>query len=317
MLQDPTMGHLRFTPAEVAAVQTASAVDAERAMSTTGSAGGFAIPFTLDPSVMLTSSGALNPVRQIATVFTISTHDWKGVSSAGVTASYVAEAVEATDASPTLAQPTIATVQGRAFIPFSIEIGQDWGSLQSEMLRLIADGRDVLDATKFYNGVVGSNEPDGLRTGLTTSERVQTAGAGAFAVGDVYLLKQGLPARFIPRASFAFHPNRLDTIYRFVAEGSTTEPKQMPAGRDGSLLGKPAYEWTAIPTAVTTGTTVGIYGDFSNYYIADRLGMTAEIIPHLFGATNRFPTGQRGIYAYWRCGAKTVVKEAFRYLETL
>jgi hypothetical protein len=61
MVMDPTTGHLRFTPAEVEAVRKVSAVEAERAMSIgTGSAGGFAVPFVLDPSVMLTSTGALN-----------------------------------------------------------------------------------------------------------------------------------------------------------------------------------------------------------------------------------------------------------------
>jgi predicted phage gp36 major capsid-like protein len=41
----------------------------------------------------------------------------------------------------------------------------------------------------------------------------------------------------------------------------------------------------------------------------------AELIPHLFGATSRFPMGQRAIYCYWRTGANVVVPNAFRYLE--
>jgi HK97 family phage major capsid protein len=57
----------------------------------------------------------------------------------------------------------------------------------------------------------------------------------------------------------------------------------------------------------------GIYGDFSNYVIADRIGMTVEFIPHLVGA-NRRPTGQRGWYAYYRVGADSVNDGAFRML---
>ena len=37
--------------------------------------------------------------------------------------------------------------------------------------------------------------------------------------------------------------------------------------------------------------------DFENYVIADRLGMTVEFIPHLFGTANQRPTGQRGLLA--------------------
>jgi HK97 family phage major capsid protein len=60
-----------------------------------------------------------------------------------------------------------------------------------------------------------------------------------------------------------------------------------------------------------------LYGDFrAAFTIGDRLGMTAEIVDHLMGATRR-PTGERGLFCYWRTGSKTVVPEALRYLETL
>jgi hypothetical protein len=36
----------------------------------TGGAGGFALQFTLDPTILLSSSGALNPFRQLARVET-------------------------------------------------------------------------------------------------------------------------------------------------------------------------------------------------------------------------------------------------------
>jgi len=321
LVADPSMGHLRFTPQEVNAVQEVSRLDAERAMSTSGSAGGFAIPFTLDPSVMLSSNGVLNPVREVARVFTIPTKEWKGVSSDGVTASYVAEATEATDASPTLAQPSITTAQGRAFIPFSIEIGQDWGGIQEELLRLITDGRDVLDATQMLTGN-GTNAPVGIlaigTTGaLTTTQRVQTDVAATLDVDDVWDLKGNLTnTRFGANATFAGNSAMIDRIYRFTPSGSTTEPQAMPT-RDGALCGRPVIEWSTMVNTTTTGSKVLILGDFSNYFIADRLGMTAELIPHLFGATNRYPTGQRGLYAYWRTGTVVAVPNAFRYLEVL
>lgn len=68
---------------------------------------------------------------------------------------------------------------------------------------------------------------------------------------------------------------------------------------------------------IATTNKIAIYGDFSKFLIADRLGGTVELIPHLFGATNRFPTGQRGAYYYWRTGSDVLVQNAFRYLEVL
>jgi HK97 family phage major capsid protein len=317
MITDPTSGHLRFSAREVEAVRTVTGLMYERSMSLTGAAGGFAVPFQLDPSIMLTSSGALNPIRQLARVITVSVDTWKGVSSTGVTAAYQAEAAAVTDASPTLAQPTIDVAMGRAFVPFSIELGMDWGSLQQELLQLIADGRDVLDATKFLTGT-GTDEPAGVLTGLTTSQRVQSATTNVIAIADIYSLKGALPARWIPTAIWAMHPNRADSVFRLTPAGSTTEPQAMPT-RDGPLAGKRLVEWTTMATAATTTTKWALYGDFrAAFTIADRIGMTVELIPHLFGAAQgALPTGQRGLFCYWRTGSKVVVPEALRYGEVL
>jgi predicted phage gp36 major capsid-like protein len=105
-------------------------------------------------------------------------------------------------------------------------------------------------------------------------------------------------------------------VYRLVAAGSTTEPQIMPGGRDGPLLGKNVEEWSSMTAAVTTGSKWAIYGDFRNFLITDRLGFSVELVPHLFGATNRLPTGQRGLLGLWRSGSGATVLNAFRYGET-
>jgi HK97 family phage major capsid protein len=126
---------------------------AERAMNvTTGSAGQFAIPLEIDPSIIMSGTGSLNPWRSVATVRTMISDTLRLVSSDGVTAAYAQEATEASDNSPTLAQPTINAARGQCFVPFSWELGQDWGSLQQELGKLIADARDVVDATHFVTG---------------------------------------------------------------------------------------------------------------------------------------------------------------------
>jgi hypothetical protein len=84
-----------------------AAIDATRvrtesraALSTTGAQRGFMIPFYLDPQVLITSAGALNPYRQICNVQTIPVNVWHGFSSLGISAEWIAEASEMTDASP-------------------------------------------------------------------------------------------------------------------------------------------------------------------------------------------------------------------------
>ena len=73
----------------------------------------------------------------------------------------------------------------------------------------------------------------------------------------------------------------------------------------------PMARW--INAAATEDNFVLAFGNFDNYVIADRVGMSIEFIPHLFGGNQR-PTGQRGWYAYYRVGANVVDPGAFKVL---
>jgi HK97 family phage major capsid protein len=312
LVRDPQTGHLRHTPQEVEAMRLVNEAKQERGLvGGVGAQGGFALPITIDPTLLLSSSGALNPVRTVARVETVGTREWRGVTTDGVVASYDAEASEVSDDTPVLVQPTALTATGRVFVPFSHELDDDWTSLQQELQRITADARDVLDSDKFLNGS-GTNEPHGIYTGLTVTQRVQSVAATINTVG-VYALKAGLPPRFTVNGTFAYHPTRLDNIYKSVGGGSA-EPPLLPT-REGNLIGKPKIEWTALDAStVTVGTKVALYGDFQNFLIADRIGMRVELIQNLVGA-NRRPTGERGFYAEWRTATKVLVPNAFRYLE--
>ena len=297
-----------------------------RAASLTTTAGGFAVPFVLDPTVIPTSSGAINPYRTVGNVIQITVDEWRGVSSDGITAAFAAEAAVSTDAAPTLAQPTVSTEKAFAFVPFSIEIGQDWSSFSSEMGRMFADAKDILEATKFAVGS-GTNEPFGVITGATT---VFTASnTNSLVVADIYGVHNALGPRFRRAASWTFNNAVTDRIRQLDTAGganlwvdnlqlrSAAVPSSFTDGRMGAgLLGKPVYEATGQSGAFTTGQLIGVVGDFNYYKIVDRVGLSVETIPHIFGAAQgNLPTGQRGLYAYWRVGAKVLHANAFRTLK--
>jgi predicted phage gp36 major capsid-like protein len=65
--------------------------------SLTDNAGGYAVPALLDPSIILTSDGSVNPMRQVSRIVTGIDDTWRGVSSAGITASWDSEGIEASD----------------------------------------------------------------------------------------------------------------------------------------------------------------------------------------------------------------------------
>lgn len=102
----PAGARAQLAPDEAAAMERVGRVMEERSLLAGVQAqGGFAVPFELDPTLLLTSDGAVNPIRELATVTTIGVTTWQGVTTEGVDAAFVPEATEATDDAPTLARP--------------------------------------------------------------------------------------------------------------------------------------------------------------------------------------------------------------------
>ncbi|MEU0991938.1 phage major capsid protein [Streptomyces sp. NPDC005953] len=282
----------------------------ERAMSLTDSSGGYLVPFQLDPTVIITANGSLNQIRQIARQVVATGDVWNGVSAGSVSWSFAAEGTEASDNAPTFAQPTVQLHKAQGFVPISIEAMEDEPNATQEVARLLAFGRDELEATKFINGS-GSGEPYGIVTALTGTAAELTQGSNTLPLTSVYGLDNGLPARYRMAASWLGHRAIYNVVRQFDTAGGAGMWVQLQGDQPSQLLGRNTYEAEAMTSTVTTGSRNLIYGDFSNYVIADRVGMTVEFIPHLVGA-NRRPTGQRGWYAYYRVGADTVNDGGFR-----
>jgi HK97 family phage major capsid protein len=287
---------------------------AYRAMSLTGASGGFAVPFELDTTILNTNNGVANPIRSVARVKQTTVDEWRGITSTGITASYVAESSESTDNSPTLAQPVVSTERAHAFVPFSIEIGMDWGSIQDDLTELFRDAKDVLESSKFVSGT-GTNEPFGVLTGTTNT--VAAATGLTITLANLYALKNALPPRYRNSGSAAFLANVavLDRFRQIDTVGSQTAVwvDGLQNGLASALLGYPVYEASDISGTITNAVKHVVFGDFSRYLILDRVGLTVDFIPHVFGSNQR-PTGQRGLYCYWRNGAKVLDANAFRAL---
>lgn len=300
-------------------MEEARAVEAVRAASLTGNAGGFAVPYTIDPTIIDTRTGTVNPMRDIATIKRISTNKWTGVSSAGVTASWDGEATQVSDDSATLAAPEIVAAKAQAFVPFSIEVGEDWEAMESDVRIMFANAKDDLEAVAHFTGD-GSDKPQGIVDQLDgTASEVAAAVAETFSSADLYALETALPARFRNGGRATWTANK--AIYNLVRQFADNDDGdlwvRLGAGQPNELIGYRAEEASAMDSgfdaAADADNFLAILGDFSQYYIVDRIGMNVELVAHLMGANQR-PTGQRGLYAYWRTGGEAVNINAFRML---
>lgn len=297
------------------------------AVSNTGLGSETPVPVTIDPTVIMTSDGATNPLRAISRTVTITGNKWQGISSDGVDISYAAELAELTSQTPSFDAPVAEVVKAQAEVQFSIEVDQDWGSFRTELARMFQDAKDMKEADKFLHGN-GTNEPEGLIWALDDdgSSVVTTESGGTLALSDLDLVTNAIPPRFDTAARWlatkAFYSNiralagaegRID-VWVPLAQGFVTQ-----SGLTGyELLGYPVSVTSEMSTAFDTGREdVAVLGDFGRgFVIVDRVGLNVEVDPLVRNASGKL-IGARAVYVYYRNTSKLLAANAFRLLQIL
>lgn len=275
--------------------------------------GGYAVPFQLDPTVILTNAGVTNPIRELARVEQIVGKEWQGVTTAGSSVSRGAELAVAPDSGFALAQPTVRTNRVQGFVPFSIEIDLSWSALRREITSVLVDAK-ATEEDSFLTGNGTGVNPQGIVAGL--SGTVTTAPAGSFNSDDIYNMHTALDPRWERNAKWLAHKGIYNLVRQFDTTGGAQLWETIGNGRPSQLLGYDAYAASAMTSGPTiaTGNKLMILGDFSKFLIVDRIGMNVEVIPHVFDTATGFPKGQRGVYAVWMNNSKILVPGAFEML---
>lgn len=299
--------------------EEARAVEEFRAMSIgTDTSGGFGVPVLIDPTIILTAQGSLNPFRQLARQITITNDEWKGVSSAGVSWSIDSEAATVSDDTPTLGQPTVTTGMARGFIPYSIEVGMDYPSFAAEMGTLLAEGYDELQASHFAVGAVSATNR-GIVTALDANTNVEVVVTtdGSFGAVDIQKVWTALPDRYKGNAAWVMSHDVGAEVAAFGNGNNLSFVTVDLTGIVETLRTRPVRysSYTGDFSGTTGASNLIVLGDFRNFVIVDRAGMSVELVPHLFDVTNNRPTGQRGWFAWARFGSNSVNDLGFRLLQ--
>lgn len=292
-------GYHQYTPDEL------RALDEVRAWSNANDS--TVIPELFDPQVVLANAGAINPFRQLGTIKTGTADIWEGLYTGGVTASWDAEAAEVSDDDPAFTRPTITAYKGALFVPFSVEFQGDAAAVVADIGMLFADGKDRLESTAFATGS-GSGQPKGVITACdaNTSAEVTPTTDGAFGVEDLYKLMNTLGPRWRGPATWVTSMNVANRIRAFGTALGHAYTSDLTGAYTFAPLGKALYESSdyPAPTTLTTGAqNLLTFGDHSQFYIYDRVGLAVEFIPHMFSTGSGRPTGQRGLYGWWRTGS--------------
>ena len=297
------------------------------AISETGLSSETPVPVTIDPTVMLTSDGATNPLRAVADVRTITGKSWRGISSDGVTVTYEAELNQVADQTPAFAAPDIDVIRAQGYVEFSNELDEDWGSLRTNLATAFTDAKDVKEGSIFFTGS-GSGEPEGLLTALTASTIVgivqKTASSATFAATDPKTASNALPVRWDANAQWFASKSIWADLEDLLAALGNSDPfsfaanaiPNRPSGNTGRVYrGYPMNAASAMSAVTTTGANLMIIGDPRAFVIVDRIGMNVELIPVVMGANQR-PKGARALYVYWRNTSAVRTVKAFRVLQS-
>ncbi|MEV4474665.1 phage major capsid protein [Nonomuraea sp. NPDC049504] len=309
-----------LTPEQSRAVQR---WEEYRAMSIgVDAGGGYGVPVMIDPTIILTAQGSPNDFFSLARVETITTDRWNGVSSAGVTWQFRTEAAPASDNSPSLVQPSVPVHRADGYIPYSLEVDQDYPGFAGEMSTLLGEGYSELLVNKLTTGT-GTNEPTGIVTALTgTSSAVFTATAGTITAADINDLWAALPIRYRNARAAWMGSTDVNNAVQQLGAGGNDSAFTVDFTAEGVMVlkGRRFYlndYFGALP-AGTTAAALAVVGDWRNYLIAQRAGMSIELIPHVFDAPgaggNVVPTGQRAWFAWARVGADSINDAGLRLL---
>lgn len=299
---------------------------APRAMELgTGSAGGFVVPVQLDPTLLPTTDGAVDSLPRIARVERITGEKFQLITSSGVTVRRGLEGTVMTATEPVLGRPEVGTVQVDAFVPFSFALGIAWQGILPALAKETADAKAIEQADSFIYGDGQDEEPGGLLGTMPDGSRITT---GALADTDLYGItgsnENALGARFLAGASWLGSNGIYNEIRALAADSDGASLwARLADGRPGGLLNRPDFEQSTMPRNSAGGggdlDDYLVLGDFYNFLIVERIGMTTEVAPHLFrqavaGTGYGVPTGQRGFIAHWHNNAKLIVPNAFRVL---
>lgn len=298
-------------------VYTAEEAQAVRAsLSLTSANGGYALPFLLDPTLIHTGAASKNPIRKIARLESGTQDKWNGVTVAGVTTYWTPEANAFTDGTPALGGVQVDAAKLTAYVTGSFEIFQD-SNLLNQFPGLIGEAIDYAEQDAFVSGS-GTDAPKGIVTCLsgTAGVTVTATTRGTFSsasYGDTLALLNAVPTRYEDSATWLMNKaTRLTINQQIIGTGGVVVSEMLTS--QGTLLELPVVKASNMASATTSGNAMIVLGDFSQFIVYDRLGVTLEFIQNVTNSSG-VPIGQRGLVAYKRVGSNVADQNAFRYLK--
>ena len=270
--------------------------------------GGYLVPEEFERQIV-TGLDEANVVRGLAKVITTSAERKIPVAATHSTAQWTAENGAYTESGPTFDQKTIDAFKLTDLVKVSIELLQDsMFDLESYIAGEFARAFGIAEEEAFCVGT-GTGQPTGIFTTNGGTVGVTAASATAITADELINLIYSLKSPYRRNAKFLMNDATVSMIRKLKDKNDAYlwQPS-LQAGEPDKLLGYDLYTSPYVPTAKAGALTVA-FGDFKNYWIADRSGRTVQRLNELY-STN----GQVGFVATERVDGKVILPEGIQLL---
>ena len=275
----------------------------------TPSTGGYLVPIEFDRNLVRALERE-NVIRSISKVITTAAPHRINIALTDVSADWVAESGVFTPSTPTFNQLSLDAYTLRAAALVSEELLQDsMFELEPYLIDNFARAFAAKEEQAFCVGT-GEGQPTGIFTSKGGDVGITTAGATDIKADELIDLTYSLKEGYKKNAIFVLSSATLAGI-RKLKDGNGVYMWQpsLQAGQPDRLLGFPVYVSQYAP-AIAAGAYTVAFGDFQNYWIADRSGRTVRRADELHIANL-----QTGFYAFQRVDGKTVLPEGIKLLK--
>jgi len=286
----------------------------QRAMSTSGSSGGYTIPqgFSYELEAKTLAYAAPRQVARVITTPSGNTTPWPVIDDTSNTGELLAENTSFGSS----VDPTFSSISLLAYkysskpVLVSSEILQDSAfPLENEVAAALGVRIGRIQGTHLTTGD-NSSKPQGMVNGSTLG--VTAAGTTSITSDEIYGLIHSLDPsyRALPSVGFMMHDNILLYVRKLKdGNGAYLWQPSFQAGVPDRLLGYPIAINQAMQSSVATGTKTMLFGAFEKYIIRDA------------GATRMFMLGERyrdtdqtGFVAFKRTDGRYINAAAVNHL---
>ena len=271
--------------------------------------GGYLVPEEFERQIVSGLDEA-NVVCSLAKVITTNAERKIPVAATHSSAQWTAENGAYTESSPTFDQKSIDAFKLTDLVKVSIELLQDsMFDLESYIASEFARAFCIAEEQAFCVGT-GTNQPTGIFTASGGTVGVTAASATAITADELISLVYALRSPYRRNAKFLMNDATISLIRKLKDNnGAYLWQPSIQAGEPDRLLGYAIYTSPYVPTVAADALTVA-FGDFKNYWIADRAGRTVQRLNELYSAN-----GQVGFVATERVDGKVILPEGIQLLK--